>query len=285
MADQNAPVSGDNAEAAVEAAAKAFRELLGESPRRETTWPVWTAVVVVEALALCALILHTIFGPGRPVVDSTTLGLLILMLLTPIVPRLKTFEFAGVKAEAHTPRTRNIDEVVEVIKSQQEAISKIYNGYVSESVPVSPGEVVATHAIAPGAAARNFEHVLWVDDHPENNSFEMDALAPVLRIHTVATNSEALELLASGEFDAVISDVFRDDDPRTDPSGPRLLAELRTQPRFADLPFFFYTGKRSAASIADKAAELDATVSTQFHSLVRALRTAGIQADPRTTRT
>lgn len=279
MADPESSTPRDNAGAAVAAAAEALRELLGEPPRARVTWPIWLAVAGVEVLTLGALVLHTFWGTTRWTVDSTTLGLLVIVLLTPLVPQLTIFEFAGLKAKVSEEQTRNIDKVVEVLELQQAAISGVYDGVVSEPESVKPAEVAVARAQTAAASTRTLDRVLWVDDHPENNAFEMDALAQVLRIRTATTNEEALTLLGSGEFDAVISDVFRDEDSPTDPSGPRLLRALRGQPHLASLPFVFYTGERSAASLADTAAEWQATVTTQFRALVHAIRIASIQAD------
>ncbi len=243
---------------------------------------VVAALVAAELAALSGLVVHSYFESRRLQVDTTSVALLIFILLAPSVPRLKIFEFAGVKAELTEADSRNVATVVEVLKRQQAAISEIYRGYVGEaadSPEVTQASEVSPESTVPASSARPLERVLWVDDHPENNLYEMDALSRVVRITAVKTNDDALRELSTGDYDALISDVSRDGDASDEPGGLRLLRTVRSRQDLADLPVFFYTGERSATRNAALFAEMNARVSTEFRSLVRELRAEAVKSE------
>jgi CheY-like chemotaxis protein len=56
--------------------------------------------------------------------------------------------------------------------------------------------------------------ILWVDDHPENNTDEAAILTAFgVRLQFASTTQEALNLLQGGRFDVVISDLERQGQP------------------------------------------------------------------------
>jgi CheY-like chemotaxis protein len=70
--------------------------------------------------------------------------------------------------------------------------------------------------------------ILWVDDHPENNSNEVAILATFGVSTTFArTTRKALDLLSHERFDVVISDNERDGQPN---EGIRFVEETRGDP-------------------------------------------------------
>ena len=88
-----------------------------------------------------------------------------------------------------------------------------------------------------GEAADSIGRVLWVDDHPENNSVERDYLERgKVAVYQVVTSEEALQLLAMYEYDAVISDMNRNDKPL---DGINLVKEMRR--RGDRTPFVLYS--------------------------------------------
>lgn len=68
--------------------------------------------------------------------------------------------------------------------------------------------------------------ILWVDDRPENNTYQRQALEALGIQFVLATSTEeALEKLNHNHFDAIISDMGRPPDPQ---AGYTLLDKLRT---------------------------------------------------------
>lgn len=80
--------------------------------------------------------------------------------------------------------------------------------------------------------------VLWVDDHPENNLHERQALETMGIVFSLALSTqEALELLKTNRFSAIISDVRRKEG---DQEGYLLLDQLRASND--KTAFYFYAG-------------------------------------------
>ncbi len=97
------------------------------------------------------------------------------------------------------------------------------------------GEETALLSSEPADAAGR---ILWVDDHPENNTTEKaDFEAQGIAVYNVGTTEEALTLLAMyPHYDAVISDMGRHGEPL---AGFKLLEEMRA--RGDETPFYLYT--------------------------------------------
>jgi CheY-like chemotaxis protein len=85
------------------------------------------------------------------------------------------------------------------------------------------------------------DHVLWVDDRPNNNIHERRAFEAVgLRFTLALSTKEALVALAKQQFAAVISDMGRREGPR---EGYVLLDALRKQDN--RIPLFFYASSNA----------------------------------------
>lgn len=83
--------------------------------------------------------------------------------------------------------------------------------------------------------------ILWVDDRPENNVHERQAMESVGLEFTLALSTEeALRTLSKRRFAAIISDMDRKEGPR---EGYALLEAVRKDD--ANTPFFIYAGSRA----------------------------------------
>jgi len=81
-------------------------------------------------------------------------------------------------------------------------------------------------------------HILWVDDRPNNNVYERRAFEAVgLRFTLTLSTNEALDLLKRNKYAAIISDMGRREGPR---EGYVLLDTLRREGN--QTPFFIYAG-------------------------------------------
>lgn len=100
--------------------------------------------------------------------------------------------------------------------------------------------------------------VLWVDDHPENNVYEIGALAKLqIEVETVRSTDEALARLAAPEgtpYDLVISDWSRSAEAPL--AGLRLLAAMRQGGH--GQPVVYYHGTFGAVARAALAASAHA---------------------------
>lgn len=88
---------------------------------------------------------------------------------------------------------------------------------------------------------RHGDHILWVDDRPDNNIYERRAFEAVgLRFTLAHSTDEALHKLKEERFAAIISDMGRVEGPR---EGYVLLDRLRQQGDAT--PLFFYASSNA----------------------------------------
>ncbi|MBX3712717.1 MAG: hypothetical protein KF800_12210 [Lysobacter sp.] len=84
-------------------------------------------------------------------------------------------------------------------------------------------------------------HILWVDDRPENNVYERQAFEAVgLKFSLALTTGDALTALERQKFAAVISDMGREEGPR---EGYVLLDAMRAEGN--QTPLFFYASSNA----------------------------------------
>jgi CheY-like chemotaxis protein len=80
--------------------------------------------------------------------------------------------------------------------------------------------------------------ILWVDDHPENNSYERQAFSELgAQVLAAVSTSEALNQLKLQHVDVIISDFERAGDPR---AAYTLLSEVRKKSNAP--PFIIFSG-------------------------------------------
>lgn len=114
------------------------------------------------------------------------------------------------------------------------------------------------------APARN-EAILWVDDNPANNAFEVARLRQAgIVVHQVLSTDEALASLTHNRYTTVITDVERQENGQTLPqAGIELLNRMRENDIFT--PVYVYCSKTAVKVYGDK---------------VRAAGAAGITSSP-----
>ena len=117
---------------------------------------------------------------------------------------------AATAKDGSTTSESDIEKIVEVVRATDPARAEIGDGW------------------------RN--HILWVDDQPENNTYERRAFEAMgIRFTLALSTDDAFERLAQNRYAAIISDMGRREGPR---EGYVLLDRLRQQ---GDLtPLFFY---------------------------------------------
>jgi len=83
--------------------------------------------------------------------------------------------------------------------------------------------------------------ILWVDDRPQNNVYERKAMESMgLQFTLAESTDQALYILSTRRFAAVISDMGRKEGPR---EGYKLLEALRAEDKAT--PFFIYAGSNA----------------------------------------
>jgi CheY-like chemotaxis protein len=113
---------------------------------------------------------------------------------------------------------RKLEEAVKVSEEPQREISQVAKRTVLDRLKRNADLL---------ARAR----VLWVDDHPENNTPLIELLRQFgARVETPRSNDQALALLRESRYDVIISDVGRDDEgPNSDLKGVELAEAVFSQ--------------------------------------------------------
>jgi CheY-like chemotaxis protein len=117
----------------------------------------------------------------------------------------------------------------------------------SPGAPVDPREVA--HALPSVRAQRRMEgsRILWVDDRPDNNRYERQALEALgLQIDLSTSTNDALEKVRSRNYDLIISDMSR---PPDEQAGYALLRALRDAGY--STPFIIYAGSRDPKHVQE----------------------------------
>jgi len=84
----------------------------------------------------------------------------------------------------------------------------------------------------------NSSTILWVDDRPDNNLYERQALETIgFNFDLALSTTEALSLFSKKQYIAIISDMGRREGPK---EGYVLLREIRKINK--QIPFFIYAG-------------------------------------------
>lgn len=110
-------------------------------------------------------------------------------------------------------------------------------------------------------------HVLWIDDHPENNRWERSMLrAFSVHVTSVETTRSAMACLQTEAFDVVVSDIAREG--RSD-EGVRALAEFSV--RAPGLPILLYVGYLNSDSVPRGAFGITNDPNELLHLLLDAL--------------
>jgi CheY-like chemotaxis protein len=136
------------------------------------------------------------------------------------------------------------------VKMQMAAVASLAAAATRRDAPAAQTElhqiVDVVRAAAAGPASQRApsgwrNQILWVDDRPENNSYERQAFEAMgLRFTLALSTSEALERLSQDKYAAIISDMGRREGPR---EGYALLDRLRKEGDRT--PLFFYAASSS----------------------------------------
>lgn len=160
--------------------------------------------------------------PGRARRDSSVAQLTVEQLEKMIAGAVSLA--AATAKERTTPST--FDEVGSAVRN---AAGKVLAGFqASETASSDVGD--SWH-----------KRILWVDDRPGNNVYERHAMESMgLEFKLAESTAEALQILSSHRFAAIISDMGRREGPR---EGYKLLEALRAHDKTT--PFFIYAGSNA----------------------------------------
>src|SRR5207248_1278765 len=137
------------------------------------------------------------------------------------------------------PRTRHIPvHVISVVEKSKKGASMGAFAYLEKPVSKDALEGVFTHIHT--FVDKRVKKLLLIEDdaNQAKGITELVAEGDDVAVTTVSTGEAALRALDSGDFDCVVLDLILGD-----VDGTKLLEQIKTQPRFRDLPVVVYTGK------------------------------------------
>ncbi len=133
------------------------------------------------------------------------------------------------------------------VKMQMAVVASLTAATAKSDTPASEAELhkivetVRATGTAAGSGDGERNQILWVDDRPENNTYERRALQGVgLRFTLALSTDEAFERLSQTKYGAIISDMGRREGPR---EGYALLDRLRKEGDRT--PLFFYASSNA----------------------------------------
>jgi CheY-like chemotaxis protein len=155
-----------------------------------------------------------------------------------------------VQAARQDDAAQRYSEAVAAIAAAQAAAANDTTGGQRLAQRVDPAHLTrALHRVVTPAALRSTKgaKLLWVDDHPDNNLYEEEALRAVgINVVSVLTTEAALDAVQNGDFDMVISDASRQNNPG---EGLQLLSRLRSAGE--DIPVIIYRGATTESTRAE----------------------------------
>jgi CheY-like chemotaxis protein len=149
-----------------------------------------------------------------------------------------TFKGAGFEASAKRKQAEAVAALAAAAATRPDADS------TPEKTARSAREAaeVVADAVTPRVLRRaSRATVLWVDDRPENNSYERQSMEALGITFVLATSTEeALERIKGQRFSVIISDMGRPPDPR---AGYTLLSQLKDMKD--QTPYVIYAGSNA----------------------------------------
>jgi CheY-like chemotaxis protein len=136
------------------------------------------------------------------------------------------------------PRTRHIPvHVISVVEKSKKSAAMGAFAYLEKPVSKDALEGAFNH-ISSFVNKKVKKLLLIEDDEAQQRSIAELLRGEDVEVTVVASSRDTFQQLETGDFDTVVLDLLLVND-----DGGRLLEDIKTQPRFQDLPVVVYTGK------------------------------------------
>ena len=226
-----------------------------------------------RAAALSTDRVDLITGVAWPLVIGVAVWRLLPTIKRVLSSRGFTINAGGMEISVQQA-SENLTERLEDLREQVSSLK----AHLDAGGPAAAGE--ATAAASPiSEGLSRLSAVVWVDDYPENNAFEVDSLRRKgVRVFQARSTPEGLRLLDSHpDTSAVITDMGRTEDGETkDEAGLELIASVRE--RRPELPVLLYASAPAIARTRASALEAGAAIATSSATeLLEELGRVGLQ--------
>jgi len=201
----------------------------------------FTAVIEAIAKLIWPLIFLYLVWAFRPAVGA---------LLDSAKSRKFTIKVGGQELSMDEVSEEQQKDITD-LRSQLTELKKRVDG-------IAPSSGVALTALQRPAAALPTS-VLWVDDHPKNNSYFLEQLHRLgIKVDTALSTDQAMELFSGRFYDCVISDMGRRENGTDNPdAGVDLLKQVRSWNR--TIPFVIFSSGRGIKQFGSDALQMGAT--------------------------
>jgi CheY-like chemotaxis protein len=182
-------------------------------------WIKLSGIVIafIEAISWPLIVLLTLIVFHAPLKDF--IGNLSILKLGPLEAQREQAE-------------KIVDSLKQAAKEQKQDDPQLSSDENTRNIPKLAKQAVNPLMMRQLSKTR----ILWVDDHPENNTYQRNALEALGIRFTIVTSTEiALKELKSKEFDTIISDMDRSPDKV---AGYTLLDEVKAMN--INVPFILY---------------------------------------------
>jgi CheY-like chemotaxis protein len=182
-------------------------------------------------------------------------------LITSAKNREFTVEFGGQKLSMKEASAEQRVLLADLQKQLNEVREKIEGPKIPASAELNKARLVPIIS----------NSVLWVDDHPKNNSFFIDLLQKRgYRVDLAISTPDALSLLGRNKYLLIVSDMARDEAGRDNQdAGVDLLEEVRK--RSIDSPYVVFCSTRGARQFGEKIRQLGGRAITSSPTELRAI--------------
>jgi CheY-like chemotaxis protein len=229
---------------------------------------------MIHAADVTTDLVELLTGLAWPVVIGVILWRLLPQIKQVLQSRGFTINAGGMEISVQEA-SETLGERVEDLREQLSALK----ARVEAGGPGTEEAAAGAPALPMADGLRGLAAILWVDDHPENNVFEVEALRRKdVRVLQAKTTEEGLRALdAHPEIAALITDMGRVEDGRPKlEAGVELIKAVRE--RRPELPILVYASAPAVARSGDNARAAGAThVTSSATELLDALGRIGLR--------
>jgi CheY-like chemotaxis protein len=155
-----------------------------------------------------------------------------------LIERIKKTKSAGTKLKVTDLTVEELEKLLMRSKSLVSENAKAEGREILENEVADLANQIANAKSIFDTQSDKNNVILWVDDRPDNNIYEREALELIgFKFELALSTNAALELFAKNKYLAIISDMGRVEGPK---EGYVLLKEIRKKNK--QIPFFIYAG-------------------------------------------
>jgi CheY-like chemotaxis protein len=155
-----------------------------------------------------------------------------------LVDRIKKLKSSAQKLKVSDLTVEELEKLIEGSRSLAKETAKSEGRQVTDDEVAGFANKIVSAKTLFETTSEIPNTILWVDDRPDNNVYEREALSLIgFKFDLALSTTEGLKLLKKNKYVAVISDMGRVEGPK---EGYILLKEVRKFDR--EIPFFIYAG-------------------------------------------